>query len=136
MTLYLADKSAIERRFRNETAARFFAAITQMGELATCEIVVLEVRFSARNRADFHRLDEELRKQTWITTDGAAMSRALDVQRLLAERGQHRLSIADLLIAATAELNGAIVLHYDHDFERIAAVTSRAVARDFSTASV
>lgn len=31
----------------------------------------------------------------------------------------------DLVIAATAELNGATVLHYDVDYDRIAAVTGQ-----------
>lgn len=56
--------------------------------------------------------------------------RAVAVQRLLAERGQHRApSIPDLLIAATAELSGRIVLHLDKDFELIAALTQQPLER-------
>jgi hypothetical protein len=33
--------------------------------------------------------------------------------------------IPDLLVAATAEVHGATVLHHDRDFERIAAVTGQ-----------
>ena len=54
----------------------------------------------------------------------------MEVQRLLAERGQHRApSIPDLLIAATAELAGRTVLHVDKDFELIAELTGQAVER-------
>lgn len=54
--------------------------------------------------------------------------RAVDVQALLADRGQHRAAaIPDLLIAALAELGGLSVLHDDHDFELIAAVTDQRV---------
>lgn len=53
--------------------------------------------------------------------------RALEVQARLAELGQHRLPIPDLIIAATAEVGGLIVLHYDADFDRITAVTGQAV---------
>lgn len=42
---------------------------------------------------------------------------------LLALRGQHRLPIPDLIIAACTERAGLTVLHYDADFERIAGVT-------------
>lgn len=60
----------------------------------------------------------------------AIEDRAVAVQRLLAERGQHRApSIPDLLIAATAELNGRTVLHLDKDFDLIADLTGQAVER-------
>jgi len=52
-------------------------------------------------------------------------SRAITAQRLLAQSGRHRLLIADLLIAAAAELADVTILHYDSDFERIAGVTGQ-----------
>jgi predicted nucleic acid-binding protein len=43
------------------------------------------------------------------------------------ERGQHRApSVADLLIAASAERVGLTLLHVDKDFELISAVTGQA----------
>lgn len=60
----------------------------------------------------------------------AIEDRAVAVQALLADRGQHRAaSIPDLLIGATAELAGLTVLHFDKDFELIAEVTSQDVER-------
>ena len=47
------------------------------------------------------------------------MDRAIDIQHSLAEVGQHRVPIPDLIVAAAAESVGLIVLHYDADFERI-----------------
>jgi hypothetical protein len=59
-----------------------------------------------------------------VTT--AAMNRASDVRRTLAATSQHRhFRLPDLIIAATAELNGATVLHYETDYDRIAAVTGQ-----------
>ncbi len=56
--------------------------------------------------------------------------RALELQSVLAERGQHRApSIPDLLIAATAELSEHTVLHLDKDFELIAQVTGQPIER-------
>lgn len=43
---------------------------------------------------------------------------------MLAARHQ-RGRIPDLLIAAAAESRGLVVLHYDADFDRIAAVTGQ-----------
>jgi predicted nucleic acid-binding protein len=58
----------------------------------------------------------------------AIEDRALEVQMLLADRGQHRApSIPDLLIAATAEKAGLTVLAVDKDFDLIAAITGQPV---------
>jgi predicted nucleic acid-binding protein len=57
-------------------------------------------------------------------------ARAVEVQGVLAERGQHRApSVPDLLIAAAAELAGLVVLHVDKDFDLIAAITGQRVER-------
>jgi predicted nucleic acid-binding protein len=57
----------------------------------------------------------------------AAMDRALEVHAALADRSLHRhFSLPDPFIAATAELAGATVLHYDSDYDRIVAVTGQA----------
>jgi predicted nucleic acid-binding protein len=56
--------------------------------------------------------------------------RSVEVQSLLAERGQHRApSIPDLLIAATAELADLTLLHLDKDFDLIAELTGQPVER-------
>ena len=60
----------------------------------------------------------------------AIEARAVEIQMLLADRGQHRApSIPDLLIAATAELARLTVLHVDKDFDLIAAITNQSVER-------
>lgn len=58
----------------------------------------------------------------------AIEDRALEVQMLLADRGQHRAtSIPDLLVAATAEKAGLTVLAADKDFALISAVTGQPI---------
>ena len=58
----------------------------------------------------------------------AIEDRALEVQMLLADRGQHRApSIPDQLIAATAEKAGLTVLAVDKDFGLIATITGQPV---------
>jgi predicted nucleic acid-binding protein len=60
----------------------------------------------------------------------AIEARAVVVQLLLADRGQHRApSIPDLLIAATAEISRLTVLHIDKDFDLIAAITDHSIER-------
>ena len=56
----------------------------------------------------------------------ATEDRAVEVQAMLAHRGQHRAaSVPDLLIAAAAELAGLTVLHVNSDFELIAEITGQ-----------
>ena len=60
----------------------------------------------------------------------AIEDRAVEVQVLLADRGQHRApAIPDLLVAATAELAALTVLHLDKDFELIARLTGQPTER-------
>ncbi len=68
------------------------------------------------------RADCPIAKEQW--------ERALEVYGELAHRGglHHRaVKHADLLIASAAEAAGVAVLHYDEDFDRIAAITGQAV---------
>jgi predicted nucleic acid-binding protein len=52
----------------------------------------------------------------------------MTVQALLAERGLHRgPSVPDLMVAASAELTRATLLHVDKDFDLIASVTGQPV---------
>jgi predicted nucleic acid-binding protein len=67
----------------------------------------------------------------WLPVGEAAMDRALEVQRLLAQHRANgrRRPIPDLIIAATAELHGAEVLHADSDYDLIAEVTGQPMRR-------
>lgn len=128
---WLVDKSALVRLGTSSQADEWAERI-ERGMVAISTVTRLEVGYSARSAAD---LDLALNAPPvaampveYLTP--AMEDRALDVQRLLAQRGQHRApSIPDLLIAATAELSGRIVLHLDKDFELIAEITRQPVQR-------
>jgi len=60
-----------------------------------------------------------------VETDARHVQRARQVQRMLAGRSQRGRKVPDLLVAAAAEDAGLVVLHYDADFDRIAAVTGQ-----------
>jgi hypothetical protein len=122
---YLVDKSALAR-MTHERVRRRLAPIIEAGEAATCSMVDLEVLFSARN----HQGHETIRARRDLAYDRVPLTqeifdRAVEIQGALARRGHHRLPIPDLVVAATAESAGIIVLHYDEHFERIAAVTNQ-----------
>ncbi|MBL1077445.1 PIN domain nuclease [Nocardia sp. 2] len=125
--MYLADKSAHAQRSHSEIAAKRLDREIRSGRLAVCEIVALELLYSARNPGDYERVNTALSALPWVHTGREEMERALEVQRLLARKGQHRRPLPDLIIAATAELSGLTVLHYDHDFDLIAEITGQPV---------
>ena len=65
----------------------------------------------------------------WITE--RAERRATELQHQLRAAHQHLgVPPLDYLIAAVAEDHGASILHYDADFERLAANTDLAVAAE------
>lgn len=130
-TTWLIDKSALTRLGHSPAAAEWATRI-QRGLVCISTVTRLEVGYSARSAGDlahaFASAPLVAMPVEYLTP--AIEDRAVEVQRLLAERGQHRSpSIPDLLIAATAELAGRTVLHLDKDFERIAALTRQAVER-------
>jgi predicted nucleic acid-binding protein len=75
------------------------------GLIATCPIVDLAVLFSAQSLSDYEAILVERRALASYAITEAVTDRAIDVQHQLAKRGQHRLSIPELLIAAVAEAN-------------------------------
>lgn len=124
---YLVDKSALVRMPHEPVRARL-APILEAGRAATCAIVDLEVLFSVRNHHDHerirHRRGLAYRR---VPLDDEVFDRAIEVQGRLALHGHHRLPIPDLIIAAAAEAARLVVLHYDADFDRIAAVTGQPI---------
>lgn len=121
---YLADTSTSNRTDQPSVGAVVFP-LRERGLLATCPVVEFEVLWSCRTPADFEltrarRLEayEQLPvlPEDWDT--------ALDVQQHLWGTGLTRcVGMPDLLIAAVAARERVTVLHYDSDFDRIAAVT-------------
>jgi predicted nucleic acid-binding protein len=93
-------------------------------------MVLLEMLFSTRDLVEWDSLRTELATTyRWLPVDEGVVGRAIEVQGLLAARGRHRgVSLPDLIIAATAEAHGAIVLHYDRDYDLIAEVTGQPTA--------
>lgn len=94
--------------------------------------MLLEVGYSART-ADEHRrafAGPPLRSMPVEHLTPSIEDRAVEVQGLLADCGQHRApSIPDLLVAAAAELAQLTVLHVDKDFDLIADVTGQPMER-------
>ena len=96
MRLLLVDKSAY---------VRGPIAVGEDDELCLCAVTRLELLYSARDAEGYKQLEGDLA-----------------AQRQLSARGQHRVSLPDLLIAACAQQHGADVLHVDRHYDVLADV--------------
>ena len=102
--------------------------LIESGILGTCSVVEMELLRSARSSRDFQEIRNERRALPLIPTLQADFDRATDVMERLAATGQlRRASLPDLLVSAVAERAGAVLLHYDADFDAIAALTGQPV---------
>ena len=131
VTTWLIDKSAIGRLHLAANASEWAERI-ERGLVRISTVTRLEVGYSARSAVDHRTLVSEppVASMPVEYLTPRIEDRALEIQSVLASRGQHRApSIPDLLIAATAELAELTVLHLDKDFELIAQITSQPVER-------
>ncbi len=128
---WLIDKSAYARLADSPDAEQWVARIRR-GLVRISTVTRLEIGFSFRSGAEARR-EVASAPLTLLPVEHltpAIEDRAVEVQLLLADRGQHRgPSIPDLLIAATAEKAGLTVLHVDKDFELIAELTGQPTER-------
>jgi len=124
--LWLVDKSALSRLDRPEVVGVLSSRIDQ-GLVAVSIVTELEIGYSARSTAHYRATRRAIVDRLIpVTMPPRAEGRAREVQAELVDRGQHRSAgLADLLIAATAEMEGLTVLHYDADFDLIAEVTGQ-----------
>lgn len=131
VTPWLIDKSAYVRLADSPDLEIWLTRIAR-GLVRITGITQLEVGYAMRSveqsRVEFASAPLTLMPIEHLTP--GIERRALEVQQLLGDRGQHRApSIPDLLIAATAELTGSTVLAVDKNFDLIADITGQAVER-------
>lgn len=124
---WLIDKSALARLGVGADQDEWDPRI-ERGLVRIATVTLLEVGYSARSAEDHDTAVSTppiaLMPVEYVSP--AAEDRAVEVQRLLAARGQHRAaSVSDLVIAAQAERAHLTVLHRDKDFELIAEVTGQ-----------
>lgn len=126
----LIDTSALILGVRDPRARAWMAEALANDDLAICDVVALEYLMGARNAHDYARLEAALGGFASIPTMPVDWARARDVHRRLAAAGaghQRSVRIPDLVIAAVAERAGVGIVHYDEDYDRIAAVTGQPV---------
>ncbi|SHL29129.1 PIN domain nuclease [Actinacidiphila paucisporea] len=124
---FLIYTSALARFLRGDAGQYGWDRAAAAGLIATCPVTELEFFYSARSAEDRARGIEDMRLLFGrVPVDDRACDRAWRVQELLTRKGQHRSAGAvDLVVAATAELQGLTLLHRGRDFDCIAAVTGQ-----------
>ncbi len=129
MTDWLIDKSALVRLDHSPDADQWAERI-ERGLIRISTVTLLELGFSAKSASDLRRLIQKppvSRMPNEFLTPQIE-GRAVELQSLLADRGQHRApSIPDLFVAATAEMVGLRILHVDKDYDLIADITGQEV---------
>ena len=80
MTLYLVDQSAFEQQRRSVAADETLRALATENKLATCEIVALELLYSARGVADYEQRWVDLQALPWLHVTQAVMTAYLGAQ--------------------------------------------------------
>ena len=123
---HLADTSALARLDRPPVAA-VLAPLIEAGLVATCGVIEFELGWATRTSAEFDRVRADRNAgYEWLATHDEDWHRALDVQARLWRSGRVRaVGFPDLLIAAVAERERVSLVHYDSDYDLIAAVTGQ-----------
>ncbi|HET8658619.1 MAG TPA: PIN domain-containing protein [Micromonosporaceae bacterium] len=121
--LYLIDTSAWAR-MKVPVVNKRLTIILHEGAAATCLPLDLEDGRSARNFRDAMSIRAlRARVMTELPITAGIATRSRDLQLALTQRGYHRAASAvDLITAATAAEYGAVVLHYDRDYDLMAEV--------------
>lgn len=128
---WLIDKSALVR-LSDSPQRKIWAERINSGSVHLSTMTRLEVGYSARSSQELESAFKSppLANMPIEGVTPAIEELAWQTLRQLAKRGQHRApSIPDLLIAATAQLCGLIVLHNDKDFEIISKTTGQKVEK-------
>ncbi len=113
------DLPSLPASRRSEIADRFGT-----GRLHTSLPFLLEAGVSARDPADWARLARDFEALPEAAIDAVVERRAREAQHDLVRGGLHRaIPPVDILLAALAERHRLTLLHYDRDFERLAAHT-------------
>ncbi|MFJ7628335.1 PIN domain nuclease [Streptomyces sp. NPDC097595] len=122
---YLIDKSALAR-WTKPAVKQVLKPLHERYLLTVCQPTEYEMVHSARDSSEATRISTWLHAFDYLHVTEDTFARALEIQRHALHAGSHRaLSLPDLLIAATAELNRLTVLHYDGDFDMIASLTGQ-----------
>lgn len=112
-----------DRRFPE--LATWFNAAVEVGLVLVCDLVILELTRLAPNEGRAREIADRLAAFEAIPMPNKLWFQARRTQLALAANGDHRrVPPPDLLLASAAEEAGVALVHYDRDYERIAAAST------------
>jgi predicted nucleic acid-binding protein len=128
MTLYLVDNSVLQRFPRSPAVHAAVMDLMGRGDLAACsDLSIIEAGYSAKSADDHRQIVEawsSILLRLGLSDEVGPV--AFDLQAAMFRAGRGRSAgTFDLLQAATAIVHGAVVIHYDADFELLADVDDR-----------
>jgi predicted nucleic acid-binding protein len=121
----IADSSVWIEYFR-ATGSRANHALRELiataaDELATTEVVIMELLAGARHDAEYRTVNRVAASVRLLPVEGLHdYVAAAELFRACRRRGLTIRRMADCLIAAVAIRTGAQILHQDHDFDSLA----------------
>ncbi len=122
---HLIDLSAV-CRLQSHQVRKVVGPLAAAGQVGRAGITDLEIGYGARNVREWEEGQKDLSIFELVETTAEHLRRVRQVQGALASKDTRGCEIPHLLAAAAAEQAGLTVLHYDADFDRIAAVTGQA----------
>ena len=134
MTTYLVDNSVWQKASSSPAIAQRLRDISPQHLIITCPPQVLEYCHSARFAEEYAELREDMGEllPAW---EHPSEADALNVQQALWDSGLMRAAGAmDVLIAAYALVNDAVILNSDRDFSFIQRATRGTVRQEYIAA--
>ena len=124
MSRYLVDNSVLQRLPRSpEIQSAVRSLLDDEHELCCCALSLDEFGYSARSATEYLEASRRLRTSFLYLPLSAEIDQIiLDIRAALWNAGTGRgAGVIDVALAATAVHAGSVVLHYDGDFDHIAA---------------
>lgn len=119
---YLLDTSALFAFFEGEPGAERVQQVLRSAPTLICAVSLMEVYYITLKEHDQAKADWRL---ALLKRSGAEILWGFDERLVLqaaAIKARHSLSLADALIAASAQRWGAILLHKDPEYDALAPV--------------
>jgi predicted nucleic acid-binding protein len=116
---YLLDTSALLTLLEDEGGADRVQYVLKQSAVLICAVSLLEVRYLTLRERDQAEADV---RHALLRRSGAEILWELDeptILRAAAFKAQHSISLADALIAASANRRGAILVHKDPEFDAL-----------------
>jgi predicted nucleic acid-binding protein len=120
----LADTSAWMQARRDASARNLLLGAIERGDVHWCWPVRYELMIDARGQDDIAAVERSLEGLREIPVDRTVHWTLFSAMREMAAKGahgSHRFPLTDLAVAASAQVAGVEILHFDRHFQGLSA---------------